>query len=123
MPRGMPIFNRVGITVCNSAYEKENIMNMDRFWVLVELMLNGFHYNADDKEAFIGFLKQHLVDKNLPSLDHRITYSLKFWELFNGGHRLLAVKELRETNAPWLTLRLAVDIYDGLLQAKRNPNT
>jgi hypothetical protein len=113
----MPIFNRVGITVCNSAYEKETTMDMTKFWILVELMLNGFNY--DEKEAFIGFLKQHLVDKNLPALEHRITYSFKFWELFDGGHRLLAIKELREQNAPWMTLRLAVDIYDGLQQAKQ----
>lgn len=27
MPRGMPIFNRVGITVCNSAYDMEDNMS------------------------------------------------------------------------------------------------
>jgi hypothetical protein len=96
-------------------------MNMHRFWILLELMLHGFNY--DEKEAFISFLKQHLVGKNLPTLDLRITYNPKFWELFNDGHRLLAIKELRETNAPWMTLRLAVDIYDGLMQAKRNPES
>lgn len=89
-------------------------MNMDRFWILVELMLNGFNY--DEKEAFIGFLRQHLTEKD-PNPPH-IHFGDKFWEYFDGDHKIYAVKELRENNAPWMTLRLAIDIYHGLRDAR-----
>jgi len=96
-------------------------MDMNRFWVLVELMLHGFNY--DEKEAFIGFLRQHLTEKD-PNPPH-IHFGDKFWEYFDGNHKIYAVKELRENNSPWMTLRLAIDIYHGLRDARlrHTPNT
>lgn len=93
-------------------------MDTNRFWILLELMLHNFNY--DEKEAFIGFLRQHLTEKDLnpPHLHYHIKFGDKFWEYFDGNHKIYAVKELRGDNAPWMTLRLAIDIYHGLRDAR-----
>jgi hypothetical protein len=88
-------------------------MQAEQIWLILNLMLA--HMPIEEREAIISFLKENLQSKAAPN--YRLKLTQEFWHHLKDTNRLRAIAQLRDDNAPWMPLGLAVDLVGGMRAA------